>query len=368
MDRALQGMQPRMALRQYARANDALAYGILFVDILVYFGCVAATILLDSLLLKSLFALAAGFFIAQLFVIGHDAGHAAYVRSRRANAIIARLCFMPSMHNYSLWQFIHNRLHHAFPNVKNYNSWSPLSHTEYRELPKWRQLLERLYRSPAGFGVYYLSERWLKDKLFPRKHTPHKYHRGAWLDFAVNVLYQVCLFGGVLILSHLSTHGALVSVVFAVFLPFLVWNTAMGLTVYQHHTHPKVQWYQTLVEARKASKTQSAVTVYVKYPDWYEFITHNIYIHPVHHVNARIPLYRLRAAQVEYSRRDSGAFLLEAFSLHGLLKTLRCCKLYDYTRHQWLDFNGEPTTPARSIATPAQSAEVIPLRQSSGNR
>lgn len=360
-------MRIQSTLRRYAQANNSLAYTILLADILVYLGCVVATVLLESLLLKALFALAAGFFIAQLFVIGHDAGHAAFVRSRHMNAMIARLCFLPSMHNYSLWLFIHNRLHHAFPNVKSYNSWSPLSYAEYQRLPKWRQLLERLYRSPAGFGVYYLYERWLKDKLFPRKHIPHKYHRQGWLDFTVIVLFQVCLVGGVIVLSHITTREPLVSVLFAVILPFLVWNTAMGLTVYQHHTHPKVQWYQTLVEAREAVKSQSEVSVYVKYPNWYELLTHNIYIHPVHHVNARIPLYHLRAAQAEYSRMHPEASLLQPFSLRGLLKTMQACKLYDFTQHQWLDFNGKPTTPARVAAPQTQAAEVIPLRQSSGH-
>lgn len=357
-------MQP--TIRRYAQAKHSLAYTILLADILVYLGCVVAAVLLKSLLLKSLFALAAGFFIAQLFVIGHDAAHAAFVRSRRMNALIARLCFLPSMHNYSLWLFIHNRLHHAFPNVKTYNSWSPLSYAEYRQLPKWRQRLERFYRSAAGFGIYYLCERWLKDKLFPRRHIPQKYHRQAWLDFSIIVLSQICLVGGVITLSHFTTQAPLVSVLFAVIIPFLVWNTAMGLTVYQHHTHTKVQWYRTLVEYREAIKSQSEVTVYVKYPRWYEFMTHNIYIHPVHHVNARIPLYHLRAAQAEYSRIHPESLLLEPFSLHGLLKTIQSCKLYDFTQHQWLNFNGKPTTPARAATPHTQPAEVIPLRQTSG--
>lgn len=367
MATAFQDIQSRAPLGQYARANVALAYGILIFDILVYISCIVAAVLLKSLLLKSLFALTAGFFIAQLFVIGHDAGHAAYVRSRRANAFVARLCFMPSMHNYSLWLFIHNRLHHAFPNVKNYNSWSPMSYEEYEKSPKWRQLLERLHRSPAGFGIYYLGQRWLKDKLLPRKHIPQKYHRMAWLDFTVNVVYQLCLVGVVLVLSHLSTREPLVSILFAVIVPFLVWNTAMGLTIYQHHTHPMVPWYQTLVESRQAIKSQGDVTVYIKYPDWYELITHNIYIHPVHHVNARIPLYRLRAAQAEYSRSHPESSLQESFSFRGLAKTIRSCKLYDYNRHQWLDFNGKPTTPIHVATVEPRNAEVISLRQSSAS-
>jgi len=358
--------QHQRTLAGFARTNAPLAYSILIADVAVYFACVSAAVLVDSLLLKSVFALSAGFFIAQLFVIGHDAGHAAYVDSRRANAVIARLCFMPSLHNYSLWLFVHNRLHHAFPNVKGYNSWSPMTPEEFQALPKWRQLLERVYRSPAGFGLYYLLERWIKDKLVPRRHTPTQYQRKAWLDFALNGFFVAGLVSAAITLAIQNGQDPVLAVLFGVVIPFIVWNHAMGLTIHQHHIHPRVRWYENLVAWREAVKSQSEVTLYIKYPNWYEAITHNIYVHPAHHINARIPLYNLQKAQTQLMRSFPESTQVIPFSLREFLRTLRSCKLYDYTQHQWLDFSGRPTTAAQPVRqVPEIAATPIPFKRTS---
>lgn len=357
----------KLQLARFAVPNDALAYTILLVDFIIYLTFVVFTVLVEYLPLKALFASLAGFFIAQLFVIGHDAAHTAYVSSRRANAIIARLTFMPALHNYSLWQFVHNRLHHAFTNVKSYNSWSPLSFDEFQALPAWRRLLERIYRSPVGFGIYYLVERWYKDKLLPRKHTPEKYRVGGWKDFGLNMLFAGGLIACVLALALHAGQNPIIAILFAVVIPFIVWNYAMGLTTYQQHTHPEMQWYPNLVAYRSNVHSASEVSIYMQYPKWYLFITHNCYVHPVHHVNARIPLYRLPQAQTAYMHAFPELTHVVPFTVKGLMQTLKSCKLYDYTHHQWLDFSGKATTAA-SISTTSipATAEVVPLRQQAG--
>jgi omega-6 fatty acid desaturase (delta-12 desaturase) len=358
--------QNRLHLAQYASPNEALAYVILLVDATLYLGCVVLSVLAEHLFLKFLFASIAGFFIAQLFVIGHDAAHTSFVASRRANALIARITFMPALHNYSLWLFAHNRLHHAFPNVKSLNSWSPLTFAEFSALPKWRQLLERLYRSSVGFGPYYLIERWWRDKLFPQKHIPTKYHLSGWRDFGLNVFFLLCLVSGVIALAIHTSQNPLLALAISVVVPFIVWNYAMGLTIYQHHTHPQVQWYKNFVEWRENVSSQGEVTIYVSYPRWYLFVTHNIYVHPVHHVNAKIPLYRLYKAQTEYMKQFPGQTHVIPFSVKALLQTVNACKLYDYTHHQWLDFAGQPTTPALATAIPASEDTASTAIKSAG--
>ena len=355
----------KQTLAQFALPNDALAYAILILDFALYFGCVVFSILVEHLALKLLFASLAGFFIAQLFVIAHDAAHTSYVSSRRANGIIARLTFMPTLHNYTIWQFVHNRLHHAFPNVKNYNSWSPMSYEEYQRLPKWRQLLEHVYRSPLGYGPYYLIERWFKDKLLPRKHTPSKYHAGGWRDFWLNLLFAACLLSGIVALAMYTGQSPVTAILISAVIPFLVWNYAMGLTTYQQHTHPTLKWYPNLVEGRASVKSYSEVTIYMQYPKWYLYLTHNCYAHPAHHINARIPLYRLQQAQQEYMQLcPEKTHHVVAFSMKEFLQTQRTCKLYDYTRQQWLDFSGQPTTPALASETsPADSATSLLVKK-----
>lgn len=337
---------PRVRLAEFVKYNNKLAISILLVDLLIYFGSVAGAVVSESLMLKTAFSSLAGFMIAQLFVIGHDAAHKAYVNNPRLNKLIARLVFFPSLHNYNLWLFAHNRLHHAFPNVKNYNSWSPMSLDEYNCLPRWRQILEKIYRSPIGFGPYYINERWLKDKFFPRKHLPRQLHKKGWQDFSILMVYSALFVAGITLLAIYSQQSIFSAIMFGAVIPFVIWNFAMGLTIYQHHTHPSIKWYPTLSDWKKDVDSQSEVSIHVKYPDWYNFLTHNIYFHPVHHVNPKIPLYNLKKAQDYYHQKQRELSVNIPFTFAGFMETLQKCKLYNYEKQQWIDFKGQPTSTA----------------------
>lgn len=334
----------RSRLSAFATANDSLAILILFTDISIYLACVIAAVVVDAIPLKILLSSVAGTMISQLFSIGHDAAHKSYVTSKRANAIIARLVFMPVLHNYTLWTYVHNRLHHAYPNIKGYNSWSPMSFQEYQALPKWRQIVEKIYRSPAGFGPYYLFERWLKDKFFPRKHIPQTYHADAWKDFFLLMVYLFVFVSAIVALSVAQEKSVVSGVLWGAIVPFVFWLYAMGLTVYQQHTSERVKWYKSLSEWKQDVNSQFEVSIHVKYPGWYNFITHNSYYHPVHHVNARIPVYNLRKAQAALEDSDSSLIVKIPFSMSAFYQTIRNCKLYDYDNKRWLDFDGAATT------------------------
>lgn len=340
------GNEPKVRLAEFVDYDNRLAISILLIDLIIYAGSVIAAVVIDSIMLKILFSSIAGFMIAQLFVIGHDAAHKAYASGALLNQVIARIVFFPTLHNYNLWLFAHNRLHHAFPNMKNYNSWSPMSQEEYQKLPRWRQLLEQIYRSPLGFGPYYIVERWLKDKFIPRKHIPRQFHKKGWQDFAFLMLYSTVFLASLSLLALYAQQSVALAILFGAVVPFIIWNYAMGLTVYQQHTHPTVKWYSTLADWKGEIGSQSEVSIHIKYPAWYNFITHNCYYHPVHHVNPKIPIYRLKKAQEFYARQRPELSVIIPFTFAGFMETIKSCKLYDYDKQQWLDFKGRPTSPA----------------------
>jgi omega-6 fatty acid desaturase (delta-12 desaturase) len=123
----------------------------------------------------------------------------------------------------------------------------------------------------------------------------------------------------------------------------------MGFATFQHHTHPRVIWY---AEESEWSFYRSQVegTVHVVFPRWLELLLHNIMEHTAHHIDTRVPLYRLNDAQ----RAVENAFgaervITERFTFAGMSRVFRCCRLYDYETHQWLDFDGRPTTARREL-------------------
>jgi omega-6 fatty acid desaturase (delta-12 desaturase) len=331
----------RTALEPFARRSNRLAWTLFGATLAVYAGAVAGAVALSSLPARLALGILAGSAISSLFVIGHDAAHGAYTDSRRLNAIIGRIAFLPALHNYSLWQVQHNRLHHRLVNLRGFNSWSPMTKAEYDLLPAWRRARERLYRGPLGFAPYYLAERWWKDKFFPRRQNRRR--PVFWLDFALLLGFLSAFVAALAFAGAALGTGALAAVMFGFALPYLAWSTLMGATTYMQHTHPRVAWFEAMTQWRMLGG-QEDVSVQLEVPRWYGLISHHIMDHPAHHLHPKIPLYRLAAAQHRLNALLGERAVRQRFSPAYLLATVARCKLYDYRRHCWLNFAGKPTS------------------------
>ena len=121
--------------------------------------------------------------------------------------------------------------------------------------------------------------------------------------------------------------------------PFTIFCWLAGFFTFQHHTHPRIRWYNSR-EEWSFFKAAVLGTAHVVYP-W----PFNLFLHHLmeHHVDSKIPLYQLGAGQRDLESAFPG-IVVETFSLTYLSRTLSACRLYDYENHRWLDFDGKPTT------------------------
>jgi omega-6 fatty acid desaturase (delta-12 desaturase) len=131
--------------------------------------------------------------------------------------------------------------------------------------------------------------------------------------------------------------------IMAIVLPFLVWNWGMGVAIFQHHNHPRAVWYATR-EEWDFFAGQIESTVHAQMPRWVDWISAFIMQHTAHHVNSRIPLYRLSASQRYLERAYPKEVIVEPWRFTAVGQTVARCKLYDYESHRWLNFKGRPTT------------------------
>jgi acyl-lipid omega-6 desaturase (Delta-12 desaturase) len=342
----------RAIVSEYRKRSTALALLLFGMDLLMYVLAVVGVILFENIALKILCSVLAGFNISALFIIGHDAAHNAFTNSKILNQVIARIVFLPSLHNYGLWLTEHNRIHHQATNIKDMDSWSPLSKEEYDSLPDWKKRLQRFYRTIPGICFYYMIERWWKNKFFPFNNIKGKYNSVRW-DFLLVSLYLVSYLSLLTYIGQVSTHSSSIQLILLGFvLPFLIWNFMMGFTVYQHHTHETIAWNKSRKQREKFGG-QEDFTMHVKYPHWYNMVSHNIMAHTAHHVDPSIPAYHLDKAQNRLSEYLGDEIKVIKFSFSGFIKTLAKCKLYDYDKRIWLDFNGKPTSTSFNIAEEA---------------
>lgn len=319
-------------------SHDLRALAAIALDAILLIGGSSLAIMMDAWWAKTVAAIIAGVAISTLFILGHDAGHASLFRSRRLNDVAHRFLFMPCLHNPTLWLYQHNYLHHQFTNVKSLNSFSPLSPDEYRRLTKSGRLLYRLYRHPAGFGPYYLIERWWKNKFYPYAAVPQSLGAAAIRDFRWLVIWLVAVVSFVTLSALLRGASPIADLVWGLVIPFITWNYLMGFTAFVQHTHPRAHW--TRIRSKRSRKWQSEVTVHLRFPRWYDLLSHNIMRHPMHHESPRAPWYRLAQAE----RMDQGVVILELMSVRYVWTVARKCKLFDYERRTWVDFAGRCTS------------------------
>jgi omega-6 fatty acid desaturase (delta-12 desaturase) len=294
--------------------------------------------------------------LGMLFVIGHDAGHNSLTPNRRLNRVLGRLLLLPNWHPFTSWVHAHNTLHHAWSNFKGRQpDFAPLTKEEYDALPRWRRWLERLYRNPLGVGVCYALDFWLLHLILPRRGTfwrsPHR------LAFHLDrLLVAAFALGQIALAWVLAGHGSSplprpVLALGGVLIPWTAFLWFMGFLTFLQHTHPTLAWYDNEAEW-SFYRVNLKSTAHVLFPWVVERLLHNIMDHAAHHLDPSIPLYRLTESQKLLEEQTPAHAVVVRWTLWDYFRTCAACKLYDFRRHCWTDFNGVATTPCHLAGKP----------------
>jgi acyl-lipid omega-6 desaturase (Delta-12 desaturase) len=321
-------------------------------DVALFSAGTALTLIAGSIVLKLVGTLIVTAAIVRLFLIGHDACHGSFFGNSTLNSICGRVAFLPSMTAFSLWEVGHNVAHHGFNNLKGRDQvWAPYSKAEFDALPRRRQDLERLYRCGLGWGAYYMIEMWWKKLYFASRKEIGSSRRKYRLDSALVTAGALLWLGTVAFVARSTGQSFALLTALAVVVPFLLWNGIIGFVVYLHHTSPKIAWFHRRHEWQRC-RAYLTSTAGVRFPFGIDRLMHGIMEHHAHHLNPRIPMFSLRAAEQSLRERfpDLCAYRLD---WRTYMDSVRRCKLYDYANHAWLDFAGQVTArvPLAAVAT-----------------
>jgi omega-6 fatty acid desaturase (delta-12 desaturase) len=333
--------------------------GIFGVHLLLYLATLAGAVSNLPLPVNILFAVANGVFIALLFIVGHDGNHGSFVPQRALNIWLARFAFIPCAHAASLWRQTHNEAHHRRTNLKGVDRvWAPMSKAEYDAASPLRRATERLYRGPFGPLVYYYGEFWPHRMLLPLARDA----RTEWKRHVPDCLFA--LTGLVLTLLAIGTLGAVLAparpmwqtLVTGWAIPFAVWNYMMAVTIYLNHTHPAIPWFRD-EKSWSFHRGNVLSTVHVRLPRFLIPLYSDALAHTAHHADISLPVYALPPAQ-EKLKGEFGAELREyTLSFGEYRRIYTACKLFDFNRMCWTDFEGNPTA-ATWATEPALQANI----------
>ena len=258
--------------------------------------------------------LAAGFLV-RIFIIQHDCGHGAFFRSQRANNIIGSLCSVMTLTPYAFWRRQHARHHGSWNNLDRraasgldiYSSCMTVS--EYRRLGRWQQWLYRLSRHPVVShlilppAVFLLLYRIPFDAAKGWNHERRAIH--------VTNLALVGLFGGLGLAIGFDR-------VLAVQLPIMVFASIIGVWLFSvQHRFERTLW----VSDADWSFAEAALrgSSHLRLPRILQWFTGNIGFHHIHHLNPRIPNYRLE----DCHRTIGGLQSAPVLTLRTAITTLR---------------------------------------------
>lgn len=317
------------------------ALGWLAVDLTLYAAGLTGVFVVDPVWARLVLGLITGLAVACLFIWAHDAAHGSLFRSDRWSELLGTAAMLPSLQMYRLWVLGHNRVHHGFTSLSPIDwIWRPLTPEEYRQRSRWVRAVYRVERHPAGCGLHYLLRVWWPGMVRFRPAGPARRHGTYRWSKLVTLTYALA-FGG---LAYRFA-GGWVGVVAALVLPFVVFTYVIALVVYLHHTHPQVPFF---LDRREWSPAigQLACTTVVRSNRLVEALTHNILIHTPHHVDSRIPFYRLKGAYADL-QPAYGHFIHEYRLRWRTVRAIfRTCQLYEFDTRTWRRFS-EVEEPVR---------------------
>jgi omega-6 fatty acid desaturase (delta-12 desaturase) len=258
--------------------------------------------------------LAAGFLV-RIFIIQHDCGHGSFFRSRRANDLIGMLCSLMTLTPYAFWRRQHARHHGSWNNLGRRKASqldiysSCLTVTEYRALDPWRRAIVRLTYHPIV--AHLLLPPILFMFIYRAPFDAAKNWQSERYALYLTDIALVVLFG---VLGFILGYGQ----VAAVQLPIMVWASIVGVWLFSvQHRFEGALW------APEGSWNFNAAAVgstsYLRLPRILQWFTGNIGFHHVHHINPRIPNYRLEACH----EANDGLHVAPQLTLGAALRALR---------------------------------------------
>jgi acyl-lipid omega-6 desaturase (Delta-12 desaturase) len=290
-----------------------------------------------------LLAVPAAGFLVRLFMIQHDCGHGSFFRRRLANDWVGRVIGVLTLTPYDFWRRTH-ALHHANSgnlDHRGFGDVDTLTVREFLALPRWRQLLYRLYRNPIvmfGIGPVYL--------FILRHRLPVGLMNSNWQFWVSAMATNLAI--AVLVATMIWLVG--LGPFLLVQLPITLLAGSIGVWLfYVQHQFEDTFW------AREKGWTFHEAALHgsshYDLPGVLRWFTANIGMHHVHHLSSRIPYYRLPHVLRDHPElADVGRLTL--------LDSLRCVRmvLWDERRRRLISFREMHMLTALAQKRPAAAA------------
>jgi omega-6 fatty acid desaturase (delta-12 desaturase) len=236
----------------------------------------------------ALAVLAAGFMM-RIFIIFHDCGHGSFFESQRANDILGFITGVVMLTPYHQWRHSHAVHHASAGDLGRRGTGDIWTQTvkEYTESSRLQQLAYRIYRSPIALFIFGPLLVFVISYRFSAKNSSKRERTSVYLTNVVLIAITV--------LAHLTIG---LQTFLLVQLPIVWFGFSAGIWLfYIQHQFESVYWepHETWEYGRAALEGAS----FYKLPKILQWFTGNIGFHHIHHLQPRIPNYKLEKCHNE---------------------------------------------------------------------
>jgi omega-6 fatty acid desaturase (delta-12 desaturase) len=242
----------------------------------------AGTLIAPVVALKLLSSILAGLLLIRMFIIYHDHQHHTILTHSKIADAIMTVFGMYMLSPTSIWKRSHD--HHHNHNSKLFSasigSYPIVTRKKYLEMSAGQKFIYLAVRHPVTIALGYFSMFIIGMCLRSFISNPRK-HYDSLVALLLHFTAAICLFVFV----------GWQAWFFMFFLPFVIAFGMGAYLFYAQHNFPGVEFYenQNWVYEKAALESSS----FMKMNPVMEWFTGNIGYHHIHHLNSKIPFYRL---------------------------------------------------------------------------
>jgi acyl-lipid omega-6 desaturase (Delta-12 desaturase) len=271
-----------LGTKPYAKDSTWISWWCILTTALLLVAATVETLLDISLSLKLVCSVLAGLLSLRLFVIYHDQQHHAILPNSKLAEFLMRLVGLWALSPSSIWRSSHNHHHKHNSKLKgsNIGSYPIMTKEQFLKSSRADRIYYLFMRHPLTILFGYLTVFLYGMAIYPFFNSPREH-----FDCLLSLLLHIAV--AVLVTIFFGWTGLILALIIPRFIA-----CAMGSYLfYAQHNFPGVSFKDKAGWTYEKAALESSS--YLKTSALMGWFTANIGYHHIHHLNHRVPFYRL---------------------------------------------------------------------------
>lgn len=270
------------ATKPYAKDSALLSWWHVLSTLIALIFCLSGALLAGPFWARLGCSILTGLFILRMFVIYHDQQHYAILGRSRLAELLFRVFGIYALSASSIWRSSHNHHHNHNSKLRgsHIGSFPIMTSSGYLKATPAAQRAYLMIRHPLTILFGYFTMFIVGMCILPFLNAPKRH-----LDCLVALIVHIVI--GVALCHYWGWQGLLLGQT----LPHFITYAIGSYLFYAQHNLPGVSFHEK--DDWTYEKAALLSSSYMRTGPIMRYFTANIGFHHVHHLNAKIPFYRL---------------------------------------------------------------------------